>query len=79
MNQKIYKFFKGWWYHLTIIKELPAAKNKKEWMFYHVDSLAVLVVTASIIIYIALIATIGPGEVYFIPSKKGYFQNKIGG
>jgi hypothetical protein len=75
----MFKFLKGWWYHLTIIKELPSSNNKKEWVFSHIDSLAVLVVTVSAIIYILLLMTIGPGEEYFIPSKKSYFQNKVGG
>jgi hypothetical protein len=68
----------GWWDHLFAIRLLFSADNKYKWILQHIDSFVVFVVTIATILLIILLLNIGPDEFYYIPTKRGYFDQKIG-
>ncbi len=69
---------KGWLYHLFICSEFIFTSNKKKWLFEHMDSLIVFIITFATIIFIILIEKTGSGVFYFIPNGKSYFDQRIG-
>ena len=72
------EFLRGWWHHLSMIRNIPSAKNKKAWLWEHADSMVVLIITVATIALIVLVESIGPGIYYYIPTGRSYFDHKIG-
>lgn len=71
-------FFKGWLYHLLIFRQILFISNRKKWLFEHMDSLVILILTLATLILIILVESTGSGIFYFIPTGRSYFDQKIG-